>query len=123
MKTEKENIRHGRGKSRRRRLIPAVQLAWLVAFLASAVVAAVRCDWTGLSIALLWACNVAMALKFTALEEEIQEQGEADANAVLANSLNDQVLQQHYIDALESIGKDGNLVVVPEGSQPIVGTK
>ena len=49
--------------------------------------------------------------------------GEADANAVLANSLNDQVIQQHYIDALKSIGKDGNLVVVPEGSQPIVGTK
>lgn len=71
-------------KSRRRRLIPAVQLAWLVAFLASAVVAAVRRDWTDLSIALLWACNVAMALRITALEEEIQEQrekaeGEADA--------------------------------------------
>lgn len=84
MKTKRENIRHGRGKSRRRLLIPAVQLAWLVAFLAAAVVAAVRRDWTGLSIALLWACNVAMALKFTALEEELQEQrekaeGEADA--------------------------------------------
>lgn len=72
------------GKSRRRRLIPSVQLAWLVAFLASAVVAAVRRDWTDLSIALLWACNVAMALRITALEEELQEQrekaeGEADA--------------------------------------------
>lgn len=55
--------------------------------------------------------------------KKIEAQGEADANAVLANSLNDQVLQQHYIDALKSIGKDGNLVVVPEGSQPIVGTK
>lgn len=53
----------------------------------------------------------------------VEAQGQADANAVLADSLNDQVLQQHYIDALESIGKDGNLVVVPEGSQPIVGTK
>lgn len=64
MKTERENIRYeARGKSRRRRLIPAV-------------VAAVRRDWTGLSIALLWACNVAMALKFTALEEELQEQRE-----------------------------------------------
>lgn len=63
-------------KSRRRRLIPAVQLAWLVAFLAAAVVAAVRRDWTDLSIALLWAYNVAMALKFTALEEELQEQRE-----------------------------------------------
>lgn len=63
-------------KSRRRRLIPAVQLAWLVAFLAAAVVVAVRRDWTDLSIALLWAYNVAMALKFTALEEELQEQRE-----------------------------------------------
>lgn len=77
MKTERENIRYeARGKSRRRSLIPAVQLAWLVAFLAAAVVAAVRRDWTDLSIALLWACNVAMALRFTALEEELQEQRE-----------------------------------------------
>lgn len=77
MKTKRENIRYeARGKSRRRRLIPAVQLAWLVAFLAAAVVAAVRCDWTGLSIALLWACNVAMALRVMYLEEELQEQRE-----------------------------------------------
>lgn len=77
MKTERENIRYeSRGKSRRRRLIPAVQLAWLVAFLAAAVVAAVRRDWTGLSIALLWACNVAMALRVMYLEEELQEQRE-----------------------------------------------
>lgn len=77
MKTKRENIRYeSRGKSRRRRLIPAVQLTWLVAFLASAVVAAVRRDWTGLSIALLWACNVAMALRVMYLEEELQEQRE-----------------------------------------------
>ena len=77
MKTERENIRYeSRGKSRRRRLIPAVQLAWLVAFLAAAVVVAVRRDWTGLSIALLWACNVAMALRVMYLEEELQEQRE-----------------------------------------------
>ena len=77
MKTERENIRYeSRGKSRRRSLIPAVQLTWLVAFLASAVVAAVRRDWTGLSIALLWACNVAMALRVMYLEEELQEQRE-----------------------------------------------
>lgn len=77
MKTERENIRYeARGKSRRRRLIPAVQLAWLVAFLAAAVVVAVRRDWTGLSIELLWACNVAMALRVMYLEEELQEQRE-----------------------------------------------
>lgn len=77
MKTKRENIRYeARWKSRRWRLIPAVQLAWLVAFLAAAVVAAARRDWTGLSIALLWACNVAMALRVMALEEELQEQRE-----------------------------------------------
>lgn len=54
--------------------------------------------------------------------KKIKAQGEADANAILAQSLNDQVLRQHYIDTLGEIGKDGNLVVVPEGSQPIVGT-
>lgn len=37
-------------------------------------------------------------------------------------SLTPEVIQQHYIDALTSIGQSGNLVVVPEGSQPIVGT-
>lgn len=50
----------------------------------------------------------------------IQAQGEAEANSVLARSLNDQVLQQRYIEALTSIGQNGNLVVVPEGSNPIV---
>lgn len=63
-------------RSRKRRIVPAVQLAWLVAFLAAAVVAAVRRDRTGLSIALLWACNVAMALRVMYLEEELQEQRE-----------------------------------------------
>lgn len=63
-------------RSRKRRIVPAVQLAWLVAFLAAAVVAAVRHDWTGLSIALLWACSDATALRVMALEEELQEQRE-----------------------------------------------
>lgn len=61
--------------------------------------------------------------KVEAETKKIEAQGQADANAVLANSLNDQVIQQHYIDALKSIGKDGNLVVVPEGSQPLISTK
>lgn len=50
----------------------------------------------------------------------IQAQGEAEANSILARSLNDQVLQQRYIEALTSIGQNGNLVVVPEGSSPII---
>lgn len=60
--------------------------------------------------------------KVEAETKKIQAQGEADANAVLTQSLTPEVLQQRYIDALTQIGQGGNLVVVPEGSQPIVGT-
>ena len=64
------------GRPRRRRLIPAVQLAWFVAFLAAAIVAAVRHDWTGLSLALLWACLDATAIRVIALEEKLEEKPE-----------------------------------------------
>lgn len=60
--------------------------------------------------------------KVQAETKKIEAQGEADANAVLAQSLNDQVLQQHYIDALKDVGKEGNLVVVPNGSTPMINT-
>lgn len=60
--------------------------------------------------------------KVEAETQVIEAQGEADANRVLSESLTPEVIQQHYIETLEQIGKDGNLVVVPEGSQPIVGT-
>ena len=53
----------------------------------------------------------------------VQAQGEADANKILNDSLTQEVIQQHYIDALKEIGAQGNLVVVPEGSTPIVGSK
>lgn len=52
----------------------------------------------------------------------IMAQGEADANAIIAASLSDEVLAQHYIDALAEIGTYGNLVVVPEGSIAMVDT-
>lgn len=55
--------------------------------------------------------------------KRIEAEGEAAANKVLSESLTPEVVQQHYIDALISIGKNGNLVVVPDGSQPIVQTK
>lgn len=58
--------------------------------------------------------------KVEAETKKIQAQGEADANAILAQSLNDQVLRQHYIDALNNAGSNGSLVVVPEGSTPLV---
>lgn len=52
----------------------------------------------------------------------VDAQAEADANRIVTESLSDEVLQQNYIDALIQIGKDGNLVVVPEGSTPMVGS-
>jgi regulator of protease activity HflC (stomatin/prohibitin superfamily) len=52
----------------------------------------------------------------------IEAEGEANANRALNESLSQEVLQQHYIDALREIGAGGSLVVVPEGSMPIVKT-
>lgn len=67
------------------------------------------------------ALNAQETAKVEAETKKIEAQGEADANAVLTQSLTPEVLQQRYIDALKEVGKEGNLVVVPEGSQPIVG--
>lgn len=60
--------------------------------------------------------------KVQAETKKIEAQGEADANAVLAQSLNDQVLTKQYIDTLKDVGKEGNLVVVPNGSTPMINT-
>lgn len=60
--------------------------------------------------------------KVNAETKVIEAQGEADANAVLSESLTDEVLQQRYIDTLKEIGANGNLVVVPENSTPVVQT-
>ena len=49
----------------------------------------------------------------------IKAQGQADANAILNQSLTPSVLQQKYIDAL----KEGTVYVVPDGSTPFIGTK
>lgn len=67
------------------------------------------------------ALNAQETAKVEAETKKIEAQGEADANAIMTQSLTPEVLEQRYIDALKSIGKNGNLVVVPEGSQPIVG--
>lgn len=68
------------------------------------------------------ALNEQETAKVQAETKRIEAEGEAAANKVLSESLTPEVVQQHYIDALISIGKNGNLVVVPEGSQPIVQT-
>lgn len=54
--------------------------------------------------------------------KRIEAEGEANANRILTQSLTSEVLQQQYIEALKSAADNGSLIVVPEGSQPIVGT-
>lgn len=68
------------------------------------------------------ALNEQETAKVRAETKLIEAEGEASANKVLTESLTPEVLQQHYIETLESIGSNGNLVVVPEGSMPIVQT-
>ena len=63
------------------------------------------------------ATNRQETARIEAETKSIEAQGEADANAILTQSLTHEVLQQQYIEAL-----NGSLIVVPEGSQPIVGT-
>ena len=59
-------------------------------------------------------------LDFNSSCAKIKAQGEADANAVLNESLTDNVLKQHYIDALSNADQ---LVVVPDGADTLVQTK
>lgn len=52
----------------------------------------------------------------------IEAQKESEANQTLAQSLTQEVLMSQYIEALKAAADNGGLIVVPEGSQPIVGT-
>ena len=49
----------------------------------------------------------------------IAAQGEADANAILAESLTEEILRQRYIDALD---KSSTIYVVPDGATPLITT-
>ncbi len=75
---------------------------------------------TAAEIAKTTATNQLEVAKVEAQTKVAQAQGEADANRVLAESLNDQVLTSKYIDALKSADQ---LVVVPDGSSPLITTK
>ena len=85
----------------------------------------------GVALILVWAAVIWLIrlaiLKLIGLIDKRKEywdveeaQGIAEANRVLAESLSEEVLAQNYIDALKEIGANGNLVVVPEGSSPVV---
>lgn len=79
-------------------------------------------DAQAAKIAKATAKNNQEVAKVDAETKIIKANGEAKANKILQASLNDNIIQQNYIDALKEISKNGNLVVVPEGSAPIVQT-
>lgn len=68
------------------------------------------------------ALNDQETAKVNAETKKINAQGEAEANDVLSKSLTPEVIQQNYIDTLSKIGEHGNLVVVPNGSTPLIST-
>ena len=57
-----------------------------------------------------------------AQQKLVVAKADAEANRLLTASLTPEILQQQYNETLREISKNGDLVVVPEGSQPIVGT-
>lgn len=60
------------------------------------------------------------AAEVKAQQKIVEAEAEAKANNVLTKSLTPEVLQQRQLDTLKAIGEKGNLVVVPEGSTPMV---
>lgn len=52
--------------------------------------------------------------------KKIKAQGDADANAIQTQQLTPEVLQKQYIDALNNAASNGGLIVVPEGSTPMI---
>lgn len=63
--------------------------------------------------------NEQSTAKIEAETKKIEAQGTADSNKILAESLTDEVLKQHFIDA---INNSDTVYVVPEGSQSIIST-
>lgn len=63
------------------------------------------------------------AAEVSSQQKIVQAEAEAEANRKLTQSLTPEVLSQRYLDTLQSIGKDGNLIVVPEGFNGILNMK
>lgn len=58
--------------------------------------------------------------KVNAETKVLEAEKAAEANRILTESLTDEVLTQKYIDALTSIGANGNLIVVPSDGNTMI---
>lgn len=66
------------------------------------------------------AVNKQETAKVNAETKVIEAEKTAEANKIMMESLTPEVLQQKYIDALSSIGANGNLVIVPSDGSTMV---
>lgn len=60
------------------------------------------------------------AAKISAQQQVVQAQAAADANKILSQSLTPEILQQRQLDTLRDLGAKGNVIVVPNGSSPLI---
>lgn len=66
------------------------------------------------------ALNKQETAKVNAETKVLEAEKAAEANRILSESLTSEVLQQKYIDALTSIGANGNLIVVPSDGNTMI---
>lgn len=66
------------------------------------------------------ALNKQETAKVNAETKVLEAEKAAEANRILTESLTDEVLSQKYIDALTSIGANGNLIVVPSDGNTMI---
>lgn len=60
------------------------------------------------------------AAEVSSQQKIVQAEAEAQANRLLNESLSSDILSQRYLDTLEKVGKNGNLVIVPDGFNGIL---
>lgn len=63
------------------------------------------------------------ATEVSAQAQVVEAQAEADANRLRSDSITPELIEANRVEAYREAAKKGGLIVVPEGSQPIVGTK
>lgn len=63
------------------------------------------------------------AAEVSSQQKIVSAEAEAEANRILAESLTDVVLKQRYLDALQQVGKDGNMIIVPPGFDGLVNVR
>lgn len=63
------------------------------------------------------------AAKVRAEQKQVEADAQASANTTISQSLTPELIEQHRIEALSKAAENGNLVIAPDGTQPIIQPK